>query len=47
MICLVGGFRISPGDVIGSLPLSLEGNGFFVPVVDGRWYCVHGHDAAH
>ena len=47
MICLVGGFGVPPGDVVSSLPLSLEGDGFLVPIVDGGRYSVHGHDVAH
>ena len=47
MIHLVGGFGVPPGDVISSLPLSLEGDCFLVPVIDGGGYSVHGHDAMH
>ena len=47
MVCLVGGFGVPPGDVVSLLPLSLEDDGFLVPVVNGRGYCVHGHDVAH
>ena len=47
MVGLVRGFRVPPGDVVSSLPLGLEGDSFLVPVIDGRGYGVHGHDAAH
>ena len=47
MVRLVGGFGVPPGDVVSLPPLSLEGDGFLVPVVNGRWYHIHGHDAAH
>ena len=39
--------RVSFGDVVGSLPLSLESDGLLVPFVDGGGDGVHGHDAAH
>ena len=32
---LVGGFHIPLSDVIHSFPLGLEGDGLFIPVVDG------------
>ena len=47
VVGLVGGFQVPPGDVIGSLPLSLEGYGFLVPIINGGRYNVHGHDAAY
>ena len=47
MVGLIGDFRVSFGDVIGLFPLGLEGDGLFVPVVDGGGEGVHGHDAAH
>ena len=47
VIGLVRGFRVSFGDVVGSIPLGLEGNCFLVPFVDGRGDGVHGHDSAH
>ena len=47
MVGLVGGFRVPPGNVVSSLSLGLEGDSFLVPIVDGRRYSVHGHDAAH
>ena len=43
----MGGFGAPPGDVISSLPLSLEGEGFLVPIINGGRHSVHGHDAAH
>ena len=47
MVGLMGGFRVSFGDFFGTFPLGLEGNGLFVPVIDGGGDCVHGHDSAH
>ena len=47
VIGLVRGFRVSFGDVVSSLPLGLEGNGFLVPFVNGGRDGVHGHDSAH
>ena len=47
VVVLVGGFGVSFGDVVSSLPLSLEGNCFLVPFVDGGGDGVHGHDATH
>ena len=47
VVGLVGGFRIPLGDVIHSFPLGLEGDGLFIPVVDGGGDSVHGHDATH
>ena len=47
MVGLMGGFRVSFGDLFSVLPLGLEGNGLFVPVIDGGGDCVHGHDSAH
>ena len=47
MVGLVGGFGVPLGDVVSSLPLSLEGNCFLVPFVDGGGGGVHGRDAAH
>ena len=47
MVGLMGRPRVSFGDVVGALPLSLESDGFLVPFVDGRGDGVHGHDAAH
>ena len=47
VVGLVGGFRVSFGDVISSFPLGLEGNGLLVPFVDGGRNSVHGHDSAH
>ena len=47
VISLVRRFRVPSGDVVSSLPLGLEGDGFLVPFVDGSGDGVHGHDAAH
>ena len=47
VVGLVGGFGVPFGDVVSSLPLSLEGDCLFVPFVDGGGDGVHGHDAAH
>ena len=47
VVGLVGGLRVSFGDVISSFPLGLEGDGLFVPFVDGGRNSVHGHDSAH
>jgi len=38
---------VSPSDFVGTIPLSLEMDSFFVPIVDGGGDGVHGHDAAH
>ena len=47
VVGLVRRLRVSSGNIIGSLPLGLEGNGFLVPVVNGGGNGVHGHNAAH
>ena len=47
VVYLVRHLGISPGNVISSLPLSLEGDGFLVPVIYDRGDGVHGHDVAH
>ena len=47
LVGLMSGFGVSFGDFFGMLPLGLEGNGLFVPVVDGGRDCVHRHDSAH
>ena len=47
VVGLVSGFRVLFGDFFSSLPLGLERDGFFVPVVDGGRDGVHGHDPAH
>ena len=47
VVGLMGRPRIPFGDVVGSLPLSLESNGLLVPFIDGRGDGVHGHDTAH
>ena len=47
VVGLVGGLRVSLSDVISSFPLGLEGDGLFVPFVDGGGNSVHGHDSAH
>ena len=35
VVGLMGGSRVSLGDIVSSLPLGLEGDGFLVPFVDG------------
>ena len=47
LIGLMSGFGVSLGDFISALPLSLEGDGLLIPVIDGGGDCIHGHDAAH
>ena len=47
MVGLMGGFGVPFGDVVSSLPLSLEGDCFLVPFVNGGGDGVHRHDAAH
>ena len=47
MVHLVRHFGVSFGHVIGVFPLSLEGYGLFIPVVNGRGNGVHEHDAVH
>jgi len=43
----VGRFDVSSSDFISAIPLGLEMNGLFVPVVDGGGDGVHRHDMAH
>ena len=47
VVGLMGRSRVSLGDVVSALPLSLESDGLLVPFVDGRGDSVHGHDVAH
>ena len=47
LVGLMSGFRVSLGNFIGAFPLGLEGNGLFIPVLDGSRDSVHGHDATH
>ena len=47
VVGLVRGSRVSFGDVVSSLPLGLEGNGFLVPFVNGGGDSVHRHDLSH
>ena len=47
VVGLMGRLRVSLGDVVGALPVSLESDGLFVPFIDGRGDGVHGYDAAH
>ena len=47
VVGLVGGFGVSFGDFLSALPLGLERDGLFVPVIDGRRDSVHRHDSAH
>ena len=41
MVRLMGGFRVSFGDLFSTFPLGLEGNGFLVPIIDGGGDSVH------
>jgi len=43
----VGWLDVSSGNFIGAIPLGLEMNGLFVPVLDGGGNGIHGHDSAH
>ena len=47
--CLVGvgRFDVLPSDFVGTIPLSLEMDSFFVPVTNSGRDSVHGHNAAH
>ena len=47
VVGLVGRPQVSFGNVVGSLPLSLESNGLLVPFINGGRDGVHGHDSAH
>ena len=47
VVGLMGRPRVPFGDVVGTLPLSLESDSLFVPFVDGGGNGVHGHDTAH
>ena len=47
MVGLVGGLHVSFGNVVRSLPLSLEGDGFLVPFLDGGGDGIHRHDVVH
>ena len=47
VVGLMGGFGVSFGDFLGAFPLSLERDGFLVPVLDGRGDSIHGHDSVH
>ena len=47
MVGLVGGFGVSFGNVISSLPLTLEDDGLLVPFIDGGGNGVHRHDSSH
>ena len=47
VVGLVGGFRVSLGDIISSFPLGLEGDSLLVPFVDSGGNRVHRHDSAH
>ena len=47
MVGLVGGFRVSFGNIISSFALGLEGDGLLVPFVNGGGNGVHRHDSAH
>ena len=47
VVGLMSGFRVSFEDFFGMFPLGLEGDGFLVPVIDGRGDGVHRHDSVH
>ena len=47
VVCLVGGFGVSSGDVVSLLPLGLESSGLLLPFIYGGGNGVHGHDASH
>ena len=47
LVGLVSGFGVPFGDFIGTFPLGLERNGFFIPVIDGSGDSVHGHNVVH
>ena len=47
VVGLVGGLRVSFGDVISLFPLGLEGDGLLVPFINGGRNSVHGHDSVH
>ena len=43
----MGQFGILFNDFFSAFPLGLEGDGLFVPVVNGGGDSVHGHDMVH
>ena len=47
MVRLVGHLGVSSGNIVGSLPLSLESDGLLVPVIDGGGDSVHRHNLTH
>ena len=47
LVGLVSGFGVSFGDFVSALPLGLEGDGFLIPIIDGRRDSVHRHDLVH
>ena len=47
VVGLMRRLQVSFGDVVSSLPLSLESDGLLVPFIDGGGDGVHGHDTAH
>ena len=47
LVRLMSGFRVPFEDFIGVFPLGLEGNGLFIPVIDGSRDGVHGHNPVH
>ena len=47
VVGLVSRFGVPFGNFFGMIPLGLEGNGLFIPVIDGRGNGVHGHDLTH
>ena len=47
VVCLVGDFGVSSGNVVSLLPLGLESSGLLVPFIYGGGNSVHGHDVLH
>ena len=47
LVRLMSRFGVLLGDFIGAFPLGLEGDGLFIPVVDGSRDGVHGYNATH
>ena len=47
LVGLVSGSGVLLGDFVGTFPLGLEGNGFFIPAVDGGGDSVHRHNTTH
>ena len=47
LVGLVSRSGVSLGDFVGAFPLDLEGNGFFIPAVNGGGDGVHRHNTMH